>query len=80
MAYIRPLEIILAEKKTELVLLFHKNITLLVFLWPNMGQKYFKLLIPKNSYYKSDGKAPANSYSHVSVIFIPENIRPLSHY
>ena len=36
---IRPLEIILAKKTTELVLRFHKNITKLVFLWPNMSQK-----------------------------------------
>ena len=33
------LEIILAKKTTELVLLFHINETKLVFLWPNMGQK-----------------------------------------
>ena len=32
MAYIRPLEIILAKKTTELVLLFHKKTTLLNFL------------------------------------------------
>ena len=44
MAWYRPLEIILAKKTTELVLLFHKNITKLVFLWPNMGQKCFKVL------------------------------------
>ena len=35
MAYMRPLEIILAKKTTDLVLLFHKNITKLVFLLPN---------------------------------------------
>ena len=29
---------------TELVFVFHKNITKLVFLWPNMGQKTFKVL------------------------------------
>ena len=44
MAYIRPLEIILAKKTTELVLLFHKKTTKLVFLWPNMGQLCFKVL------------------------------------
>ena len=44
MAYIRPLEIIVAKKTTELFLLFHKNITKLVFLFPNMGQKSFKVL------------------------------------
>ena len=44
MAYIRPLEIILAKKTTELVILLHKIITKLVFLWPNMGQKSFKVL------------------------------------
>ena len=38
MAYVRPLEIILAKKTTELVLLFYKNITKLVFLWTNMSQ------------------------------------------
>ena len=41
------LEIILAKKTTELVLFFHKDITKLVFLWPNMRQKYFKVLISK---------------------------------
>ena len=35
----------LAKKTTELVRLFHKNITKLVFLWPNMSQKSFKVLI-----------------------------------
>ena len=45
MAYIRPLEIILAKKTTELVLLFNKNITNLVFLWPNNELKSFKMLI-----------------------------------
>ena len=44
MSYIRPLEIILAKKKTELLLLFHKNTTKLVFLWPNMGQNSIKVL------------------------------------
>ena len=44
MAYIRPLEIILAKKKTELIFLFHKNITKLAFLWANMNQKCFKAL------------------------------------
>ena len=43
-AYIRPLEILLAKKTTELVLLFHKNITDLVFLRLNVGQKSFKVL------------------------------------
>ena len=33
---------IVAKKITKLVPLFHKNITKLVFLWPIMGQKYFK--------------------------------------
>ena len=33
----------MAKKSTELVLLFHKNITKLVFLWPNMGQRCFKV-------------------------------------
>ena len=37
--YIRQLEITLAKKTTELVLIFHKNITKLVFLWPNMSKK-----------------------------------------
>ena len=44
MVYIRPLKIILDKKTTELVLLFHKNITKQVFLWPNMGQKCCKEL------------------------------------
>ena len=44
MAYISPLEIIMAKETTELILLFYKNITKLVFLWPNMGQKSFKVL------------------------------------
>ena len=44
MVYIRPIEIILAKKTTEIVLLFHKNTTKLVFLWPNMGQKCIKML------------------------------------
>ena len=29
---------IAAKKTTELILIFHKNITKLVFLWPNMGK------------------------------------------
>ena len=37
---------ILAKKKTtELVLLFYKNISKLVFHWPNMGQKSIKVLM-----------------------------------
>ena len=43
--HIRPLEIILAKKTTELVLLFHKETIKLVFFWPNIGQKSFKVLI-----------------------------------
>ena len=35
---------IVAKKTTELVLLFHKKTTKLVFLWPNMSQKCFKVL------------------------------------
>ena len=48
MASYKPLEIILAKKTNELVLIFHKNITKLLFLWSNMGQKNFKVLtIPR---------------------------------
>ena len=36
---------IVTKKTTELFLLFHKNKTKLVFLWPYMGQKIFKVLI-----------------------------------
>ena len=43
-AYIRPLEMLLPKNTTELVLSFHKNITKLVFICPNMGQKRFKVL------------------------------------
>ena len=35
---------IMAKKTTELVLLFHKKTTKIVFLWPNMGQKSIKVL------------------------------------
>ena len=35
---------IVAKKTNELVLLFHKNITKQVFLWPNMNQKWLKVL------------------------------------
>ena len=35
---------IVAKKTTELVLLFHKETTKLVFLWPNMSQKSTKVL------------------------------------
>ena len=45
----RPLEIILAKKITELVLLFYKKTTKLVFLWPNKGQKCFKVLIKQKN-------------------------------
>ena len=45
MAYIWTLKIIMAKKTTGLVLLFHKNITKLIFLWLNMGQTGFKVLI-----------------------------------
>ena len=41
MAYTRLLEIILDKKTIELVLLFHKNTTKLVFLWPNGGLSYW---------------------------------------
>ena len=43
MAYIRPLEIILAKKTTEFVLVFHKKTTKLGFLWPNIGQNNIKV-------------------------------------
>ena len=36
---------IVSKNTTELVLLFHKNLTNLVFLWPNMSQKSLKVLI-----------------------------------
>ena len=36
---------IVSKKTTELVLLFHKKTTKLLFLWPNMDQKRFKVLI-----------------------------------
>ena len=38
----------MAKKTTEFVLLFHKNITKLVFLWPNMCQISVKVL---NNYF-----------------------------
>ena len=34
----------MTKNTTELVLLFHKNIPKLVFLWPNVGQESFKKL------------------------------------
>ena len=37
--------LILAKNTTELVLLFHKKTTKLVFFWPNIGQKSIKVLI-----------------------------------
>ena len=40
------------KKTTELVLLFHKNITKLVFLWPNPGPKKLQsvnFLVDNNS-------------------------------
>ena len=48
LAHIGPKDIknnIVAKKTTELVLLFHKKTTKLVFFWPNMGQKNIKVLI-----------------------------------
>ena len=45
---IRPLEIILAKKTTELVLLFHENINNLDFLWPNIGQKKLQTVNSNN--------------------------------
>ena len=45
MAWYRPIEIILAKKTTELVLLFHKKTTKLIFFWSNMSQICFKVLI-----------------------------------
>ena len=39
---------IVAKKTTELVLLFHKKTTKLVFLWPNIDQKCFKVLSVKD--------------------------------
>ena len=38
---------VVAKKTTEVVLLFHKKTTKLVFLWPNMSQKNIKVLILK---------------------------------
>ena len=38
------LEIVLAKKTTEFVLLFHKHITKLILLWHKMGQRSFKVL------------------------------------
>ena len=43
---------IVAIKTTELFLLFHKNITKLVFLCPNMGQKSIKVL--SQSFFKEN--------------------------
>ena len=37
----------MAKKTTKLILFFHKNKTKLVFLWPNMSQKSFKVLTIK---------------------------------
>ena len=44
---------IVAKMTTELVFLFHKNITKLDFFWPNMGKKNFKVLflIKYNDYF-----------------------------
>ena len=47
---------IVAKKTTELVLLFHKNITELVFLWSNMSQKCFKILIKEIDYMNNNIK------------------------
>ena len=44
LAHIGP-QVNIGQKATELVLLFYKDITKLVFLWPNIGQKIFKVLI-----------------------------------
>ena len=52
MAYIR--NNIEAKKTNELVLLFHKNISKLVFLWPNMGQKRFKVLNKRKTTLKNN--------------------------
>ena len=41
---VKKLNNIVAKKTTELVLLFHKRTTKLVFLWPNMCKKSFKVL------------------------------------
>ena len=35
----------IVTKKTTKLLIFHENITKLVFLWPNMGQESFKVLL-----------------------------------
>ena len=59
-AYIKPLEIILAKKTTELVLIFHKKKTKSIFLWPNMGQKSIKVV---NNIYNITGKT-SNTYEH----------------
>ena len=70
-AYIRLLEIVLAKKTTDLVLLFHKNITKLVFLWPNMSQKSFKVLNISKPQYK---KKQNNLYS------IYQKLNTLKHF
>ena len=44
MAYISHRNIIVAKKTTELVFLFHKNTTKLVFPWPNISKKNIKVL------------------------------------
>ena len=47
--HIRPLKIILVKKTTEVVLLFHRNVTNLVFHWPNMSQKQLQSIKQYNN-------------------------------
>ena len=66
MAYIRPLKIILAIKTTELVLFFHRKTTKLVFLWPNISQKSFKVLRKTMQHFKNFNCIKNKKYSLIS--------------
>ena len=59
---------IVAKNTTGLVLLFHKNITKLVLIWPNMSQKNFKVLTASVSYIDID-----LLYRHLAIVIIVNN-------
>ena len=54
---------IVAKKTTELVLFFHKDITKLVFICPNMSQKSIKVFIKLLKYINTQVKFTNHTYS-----------------
>ena len=62
---------IVIKKSTEIVLFFHKNVTKLVFLWPNMDQKSIKVLIKtQKSYYAQSQSLSFIEYININYLLV----------